>query len=171
MPFEWFNWCAITNWLPMLSATGLYYICDWICENQSKSHKKLKSILLLNIKPLLLHYLETPNKWLYIDDHVCFHRRPLPSLSNCQDALQGLWGQWMSFIRMWVVPECYQFWLSRTILWIEYVSVTDWTHSNAVCVLMEGITPSSYSPTPILSTYLLPITCHLWYYTCCEKVA
>ena len=37
--------------------------------------QNLKSILLLDLKPLLLHYLVTPNTCI-IDGQVCFHRWP-----------------------------------------------------------------------------------------------
>ena len=62
----------------------------------------------------------------------------LPTLSNHQGALQGLWSQWMALIRMWVVPDCCQR-LSQLILWIESISVTYWRHSTAVYAFMALI--------------------------------
>ena len=38
--------------------------------------QELKSILLLNIKPTLLHYPDTDAKHMAIDGQVCFHRWP-----------------------------------------------------------------------------------------------
>ena len=95
----------------------------------------------------------------------------LPTLSNYEGVLQGLWSQWITIIRMLVVPYCCQ-WLFQPILWIESISVTYWRHSTAVYVLMEVITYPRLStqPIPLLSTHLHPITCHPWYYSCCKIV-
>ena len=49
-----------------------------------------------------------------------------------------LWSQWVTLIRMWVVPDCCQQ-LSRRILLIESVSVTYWRHGTSICVLREGL--------------------------------
>ena len=45
----------------------------------------------------------------------------------------------MALIRMCVVPNCSQQ-LSQPILWIVTVCATYWTHTTAVCVLMEALT-------------------------------
>ena len=37
--------------------------------------QQLKSNLLPNIKPTLLHYLQIPNSCMAIDDQVCFHKQ------------------------------------------------------------------------------------------------
>ena len=71
-----------------------------------------------------------------IDSQVCFHRGLFSSLSNRERAPQGLWSHWMALIRMCVVPNCSQP-LSRPILWIVAVCATYWTHSTAVCLLMD----------------------------------
>ena len=74
---------------------------------------------------------------------------------------------------LWVLPNCCQ-WQSRPILLIESVSVTYWRRSTAVCVLMESIAClwlSTCNPTthPTHSRSPTPITCHPWYYSCCEE--
>ena len=38
-----------------------YIICDWIYENRPYQAQEMKSILLLIIKPTLLHYLQIPS--------------------------------------------------------------------------------------------------------------
>ena len=72
----------------------------------------------------------------------------LPALSNYEEALQGLWSQWVASIRMCIVPTCWQ-WLSQPILWIVFVSVTYWRYYVQYCLC----TNESYKPP--LATYSL----------------
>ena len=48
--------------------------------------------LLLNIKATLLHYLETPNKWLQMVKYA-YTDGFLLTQSNHQGVLKSLWGQ------------------------------------------------------------------------------
>ena len=75
-------------------------------------------------------------KHMDIDSQLCFHRWLFSTLSNHEGVLGGLW---MALVRMCVVPN-YNQWLSWHVLWIETVCVTYWTHSIAVCVLVEALT-------------------------------
>ena len=101
-------------------------------QRPSQVTQELKSNLFVNIKPTLLHYLETSNTWLQMTKSA-FTDGFFPTLSNYEGALQGMWSQSITLIRMWVVPDCYRQ-LSRSILWIKSVSVTYWRHSTPVCV-------------------------------------
>ena len=117
-------------------------ISDWICKNCPKS-------LIAKHYTCTLALPRNTKQNMAIVGQVCFHRSFLPTLSNYQRELQGLWSQWMILIRMWVMPDCCQ-WLSCPILWIESISVTYCRHSTTVCILMEGITrpPATHLPTP-----------------------
>ena len=66
------------------------HICDW--TKLSQIEQNLKYNLLLNIKPTLLHYPETPNTWIEMAKSA-FTDGFFPTLSNRQGALQGLWSQ------------------------------------------------------------------------------
>ena len=61
----------------------------------------------------------------------------------------------MTLIRMYVVLNCTQ-WLSWLILWIVTSCTTYWTHTTAVCVLMEVLTCLWLSTRP---HHLPPLIC------------
>ena len=122
-----------------------------------------ESNLLLIIKPTLA--LPKNTKHIAVDDQVCFHWRLIADPVKPYGAIKGLWGQWVALIRMWLVPDCCQR-LSRSVLWIQSLSVTYWRHSTAVCVLMEALTrlrlptrplhpPASCPPTPYNMSFLI----------------
>ena len=56
---------------------------DWICENQSKSHKNQNTFYCLTLK---LHYIALPRNTKYMakDGQVCLHRRLFPNLVKPQ---------------------------------------------------------------------------------------
>ena len=62
---------------------------------------KLKSF---NNKASYILALSRHTKYMAVDAHICFTDDFLPTLSNHEEALQGLWSQRMALIRMCVAP-------------------------------------------------------------------
>ena len=67
----------------------------------------------------------------------------------------------MALIRMCVLPNCSQQ-LSQPILWIVTVCATYWTHTTAVCVLIEALTCiwlPAHTHHPLPTNPPIPLIC------------
>ena len=115
-------------------------LCRYAWFSQVQSH------LLLNIKPKLLHYPETPNtsaKSAFIDSPFVISVKPPRCTTGCFGPVNGI------NIRIWVVPDCCQclYWI---ILWIESVSVPYYIKTKHCCLYPNR----RYNPP--LATHLAP---------------
>ena len=96
-------------------------------------------IQFINCWVLNLHSCTTQKHQAHVySSQVCFHRWLFANPIKPPKCTTGSVGpvKWHEKGYEWCqIPanDC------RSILWIEPVSVTDWRHSTAICVLMEGI--------------------------------
>ena len=135
------------------------FMYDWICKNQSKSHKNWNPIycwtLHLNSCTTQKHQ---PHgyRWpsLLSQSTFAIPVKP-PRCTICTGSVGPV-----NVISKDVSDAKLLQQLPWLILWIESVSVTYWRHSSAICVLMERIThlrlPTHPTPLPPNHSYNMP---------------